>query len=126
MGPQGPQGIQGEKGEKGDKGDKGDTGAQGPQGIQGPMGPQGPQGPAGLLSGSAIKTANSIGTNSQTVTASCDSGKVLLGGGYLVTGNVEITGSYPTISGGIGSWKVAGDPSNSGGNSFTVYALCSL
>jgi hypothetical protein len=129
MGPQGPQGIQGIQGLqglKGDKGDKGDTGATGPQGEQGIQGIQGPQGPAGLLSGSAIKMANSSGSSNQTVTVSCDAGKVLLGGGYLVNGSVTITGSYPSISGGIGSWKVAGDPSNGGSNSFTAYALCIL
>lgn len=85
-GPQGPQGTKGDKGdpgEKGDKGPKGDTGAPGVSGHQ---------------------IYNSIhvllgSTSGATFTATCPSGKRVLGGGVITFNKkVQVLSSYPSSS----------------------------
>lgn len=129
-GPEGPEGAQGPTGEKGDKGEKGDTGEQGPQGpqgeqgSQGPQGEQGPQGPAGTIGEVVVATnqANwSGGQQNQSLTATCPTGHVVVGGGFAVdSGNASwtVTDSRPDGNG----WKVVA--SGAGTTTATVYATC--
>jgi hypothetical protein len=161
-GPQGPQGLQGPIGVTGPQGPKGIQGLTGPQGIQGPIGltgavgargltgPQGVQGPAGptgltgpqgiagptgatLVIGATVNSSTMASANTQvSATASCRSGKQLLGGGGLVTttwnpSKVALSASYPSST---TVWTVKGTVlSNLGAGetmSVTAYALCSL
>jgi hypothetical protein len=93
----GPTGATGPKGATGAAGVTGPTGPSGPSGVgtQGPTGATGPQGnpgatgPAGPANWSSISTANGPGTNASGVTsdtATCGSGKYVLGGGCTNTG----------------------------------------
>ena len=75
---------------------------QGPQGLQGPQGPAGPAGPAGASGATGLQplftTSPIDSTSTRTLTASCPSGKVALGGGVAAspanTPGVAITTSY--------------------------------
>lgn len=121
QGPQGPEGPDGPEGQQGPKGEKGDTGEQGPQG---PQGEQGPQGPAGTIGEVAVATnqANwSGGQQTQSLTATCPTDHVVVGGGFSVdSGNASwtVTDSRPDGNG----WKVVA--SGAGTTTATVYATC--
>lgn len=126
-GPEGPQGAQGPNGEKGDKGDTGERGpqgTQGEQGAQGPQGEQGLQGPAGTIGEVVVATnqANwSGGQQTQSLTATCPTDHVVVGGGFSVdSGNASwtVTDSRPDGNG----WKVVA--SGAGTTSATAYATC--
>ena len=76
------------------------SGAQGPAGPQGPVGPQGPAGAPGV-SGRQLASATSANDSStfKTASATCPSGKQMLGGGVAITPSnasvpVAITSSY--------------------------------
>jgi hypothetical protein len=74
-------------------------GPQGPAGAAGPAGPAGPQGAAGATGLQSVFTTSAVdSTATRTLTASCPSGKVALGGGVsatpLNTPGVAITTSY--------------------------------
>ena len=99
-GPQGPPGPQGVRGFPGPTGPQGPVGATGPAGAPGPKGATGPQGPAGPAgsggSGSALTSSVVQGTvessaadpaigTTVSATATCPSGRILLGGGTQVT-----------------------------------------
>jgi hypothetical protein len=96
-----------------------------PRGAQGPAGPPGP-GVSGLERRSDASSLDS--TNSKSVTATCPSGKRVLGGGARVTGdaaaNVAITESYPESA--LDRWIAVGRESDETGNSWqlTAYAIC--
>jgi hypothetical protein len=70
-----------------------------PQGPPGPAGPAGPTGPPGLAGLQSVFTTSAINSSTtRTLTASCPSGKVALGGGVsstpVNTPGVAITTSY--------------------------------
>jgi len=147
MGLQGPAGVQGIQGIQGETGLTGPQGLQGLQGLTGPMGPQGeigPIGPQGLTGpagpsgatrvvGSSVTSGNNPSAGTKvTATASCETGKVVYGGGVLVssTGQPErvvVQSSYPSAT---NIWTGIGIATTSmtASNNFTVtaYALCSL
>ena len=105
QGPQGPQGAQGPQGPQGSQGDTGSTGATGPTGPQGPQGVKGDPGVPGATGatgatgaagaagapGSAgvsgfqiVQASVDVGLlSSNNVTATCPSGKVVIGGGAM-------------------------------------------
>jgi len=160
---EGPQGQTGAPGPKGDKGDTGPSGPPGPQGPQGPEGPQGPPGPKGDTgpagpAGPGLKNLTIVSADSgdptgspdtRTVSASCDTGFIVVSGGasIIVTrpgldeGRASITASVPFISTGSSGWtasaaevlaEAATDPSPTAvgePSSFTwalrAYAVCS-
>src|SRR5579883_2499010 len=100
----------------------GSTGATGPQGPQGPQGPAGPAGPAGAPGIPPSVATGTIAGNTNTATATCAAGQVLLnGGGVCAVPNTN------TISGRIASnapngangWTVACSSGNA-----TAEAVC--
>jgi hypothetical protein len=106
-------------GAKGDKGDKGDTG---PAGVAA----------SAITPGTTVTSANNptAGTN-VPATATCPSGKVLLGGGGRVTAsgqraNVQLAESYPTST---TTWtviaNVTSNMTSSNTVSVTAYVVCS-
>ena len=112
----GPQGIQG---------------IQGIQGVRGPQGPQGPQGPSGPISGLERIQADSDGvsglhgTPTQTATANCPTGKMVVGGGYVhFYGGPTITprDNLPTLN--LTSWMVSGTNLEGGDWSISAVAIC--
>lgn len=121
QGERGPDGPEGPEGAQGPKGEKGDSGEQGPQG---PQGEQGPQGPAGTIGEVVVATnqANwSGGQQTQSLTATCPTDHVVVGGGFSVdSGNASwtVTDSRPDGNG----WKVVA--SGAGTTTATVYATC--
>jgi hypothetical protein len=91
-GAKGDTGTQGLKGERGEKGDKGNIGPVGPQGLRGPIGergPVGPEGPKGTFS--SCRTASEATQLGRTlsVSATCEAGEMLVGGGCFVTGSAD-------------------------------------
>lgn len=82
-GPAGPIGPLGPIGATGATGAIGPAGSQGIQGVPGPTGPAGPAGPAGSVTGVQIVegTPTSGPDFSKQASASCPSGKVIVGGG---------------------------------------------
>jgi hypothetical protein len=69
-----------------------------PQGPAGPAGPAGPQGPPGLSAYQTVFTTSAIDSSTtRTLTASCPSGKRVLGGGVAIspdTAGVALTSNY--------------------------------
>jgi hypothetical protein len=75
----------------------------------GPAGPAGPQGPPGMSALQNVFTTGAVNsTATRTLTASCPSGKVAIGGGVAITpvntAGVAVTSSY---LGSPTSWTVA-------------------
>lgn len=142
-GAQGAQGLTGGTGAQGQQGPQGATGAQGdigPQGLQGPQGDtgsQGPQGDTGATGSNGVSgqeivfgTASPDNESAKSVTATCPSGKVLVGGGFLTTNvsdasEIVITSSYPSST---TTWTATGDIDNAlavdSSYSLTAYAIC--
>jgi len=115
----GPQGLQGPQGIQG---------IQGPRGLQGPQGLQGPSGP---ISGLVRVQANSEGTNelnaiaTQTATAQCPAGKMVVGGGYLhFFGGPTITPRENTPTLDLTEWIVSGTNPNNTPWSISAIAIC--
>ncbi|HLH17289.1 MAG TPA: hypothetical protein VKX45_08715 [Bryobacteraceae bacterium] len=122
QGPQGPAGAQSLAGPTGPQEPQGPAGAAGPQGPQGPQGPAGPAGPAGAPGIPPSVATGTIAGNTNTATATCAAGQVLLnGGGVCAVPNTN------TISGRIASnapngangWTVACSSGNA-----TAEAVC--
>lgn len=90
IGPQGPKGdpgvpgAQGPMGDHGPQGPKGDNGHDGPQGPKGDQGPKGERGPAGLAEAIVI---TATGADGNTITATCPTGKIAIGGGVSSSDN---------------------------------------
>lgn len=104
-GAQGPKGDKGNTGAQGPKGDKGDTGAQGPKGDKGDTGAQGSPGISGYIIVAQQRTDTVKGWDWRGITATCPSGKKVIGGGGWCIG---------TSSGGhdLGSLVVVKDYPN--------------
>ncbi len=121
-GPQGPPGINGTSGPQGPQGPQGPSGPAGSPGLAGPPGPPGPTGPAGPpgISPSVATVISSNATN--TATATCATGQVLLnGGGTCAVPNTNsisgrIASSQPS---GANGWTVTCSAGNA-----TAVALC--
>jgi len=143
IGPAGSDGVdgapgpQGAPGADGIDGVDGAPGAPGAMGMQGPVGPQGPAGPLGsqLMVGTPVTSvANAARNVTVTSTASCAAGKVLMGGGGLVTTTVAqkerayLVASYPSAATQWMAIGVVGIAALGSGQTMTVtaYALCSL
>jgi hypothetical protein len=98
---------------------------RGPQGAQGPAGPAGPG--VGGLERRADQTSTDS-TNSKSTTATCPSGKRVLGGGARVTGDgaaqVTISESFPDSS--LDRWNAVARESDATDATWqlTAYALC--
>ena len=140
VGPEGPTGATGPEGPQGPAGPEGPTGATGPEGPQGPVGPEGPtgatgpegpqglvgpEGPTGLTAWERVtNTIVCSGNTTVTCTATCSTGKQILGGGvsYSASTTWVVNQSYPldgsnwiatlTRSGGLSTAIV------------TTYAIC--
>jgi Collagen triple helix repeat (20 copies) len=130
-GPAGPQGPAGADGARGPAGPAGPEGPAGADGATGPTGPQGPAGPAGAgVAGYEIVagTASLDDENDKSVSASCPTGKVIVGGGFQVSNvsdsdQVVILSSYPDANG----WVAVGTIANTAGDtsySLQAYAIC--
>jgi Collagen triple helix repeat (20 copies) len=103
QGPQGATGQTGAQGQTGPQGPAGPTGATGPQGPAGPTGATGPQGPVGPAAATGyqqvVGTATATNSTSpETATASCPAGKIVVGGGGVLTAGARaaLTQSQPT------------------------------
>ena len=107
-GPKGGTGSQGIQGIQGLQGPKGDTGAQGIQGPKGDKGDPGSSGVSGYLLMSASKTCGP--TVTCTATATCPSGKVVLGGGIQIIGLEDRLDTWPIIhhsyASTVSEWRV--------------------
>ena len=83
-------------GTQGPPGPTGATGPQGPQGIQGIQGPIGPNGTQGLPGPNSISNSSIYHAQGPTVStppiavteAECDSGDIVLNGGFLINGDI--------------------------------------
>ena len=124
-GPQGPAGADGAAGPQGPAGADGAAGSQGPQGIQGPQGPQGPAGIDGTGVSGYELVSSVLGpgtTAAKSVTATCPGGKVVLGGGFAMSG---LTNARLTLQNGpasITEWTVALSELDPGSPSWTLTA----
>lgn len=124
-GPIGPQGQPGPQGPAGPTGPQGQVGPQGATGAQGQTGLQGPAGPQGLpgLSGHEVASVNVV--DGYTGTASCPSGKSVVGGGWEFNADHGIStfpqarSSFPSST---SSWTVLLNPALT--TDFKVYAIC--
>ena len=122
-------GTQGPPGPQGPPGFNGTQGPQGIQGIQGPIGPngtQGPPGPSGIANISFYSREGQIddGDNPDellTSIASCDSGDVAVGGGYITNTVTKILGSAPNDA--QDSWVSSGIP-DGGTGSIIANVIC--
>ena len=105
---QGPQGLQGPQGGKGDKGDKGDAG----RGI-------------GTQYERFVSTVVQPGA-SGFVDAQCDSGDLLLSGGFAATPNLAVTSSVPEriAGGGFVGWSTDGINTATTPGSLSADAFC--
>jgi hypothetical protein len=102
-----------------------------PRGPQGPPGPAGPAGPAGPGVGGLERRSDQTSTdstNSKSISATCSSGKRVLGGGARVTGdaavNVTISESYPES--GLDRWTAVAresDPTDAAWQ-LSAFAVC--
>jgi hypothetical protein len=118
-GQKGDTGATGAAGEQGSKGDKGDTGAQGPAGVSGYQ----------LVNGAPLTVPGYDVDNDYpgfiSATASCPTGKVVLGGGGSFADEnavVLIAGSYPVDNGH--GWKLVIVNLMDDTQTVTPYAIC--
>ena len=116
------------RGKTGPRGDTGDTGDQGPQGLKGDAGPQGATGARGV-SGYAVVTGEPVVYGEHvayfTVTISCPTGKVPLGGGAALSSDsgIGIGQSYP-VMGDAPGWRIHVDNPQGKSGHLTPYAVC--
>lgn len=105
----GATGLAGEIGSAGPKGEKGDTGPQGligPEGISGPIGPPGPAGPAGASGLTKVQVVTATTAQDtltiKSVTATCPSGTLALGGGFRWVPTTELISEVASFPQGNG------------------------
>jgi len=127
---QGAQGPQGPAGPPGPAGPAGTPGAEGPPGPQGPEGPQGAAGPPGPgVSQYEVATGIAFlqpGTG-DTATASCPTGKKVLGGGFTFfgfLGELDLAKSSPALDGT--SWSVVGKNTGTQEADLVAFAICAV
>lgn len=134
-GPQGPAGADGDDGAPGPQGPAGPAGADGTDGADGATGPQGPPGEDGSIAdieyaqieGPVSNTGNPA---KRTVTATCPSDMVVVGGGFEIdsspSGNREPP--FVTRSGPLSpdTWIVVAERGSITRTSWSVqaYAVC--
>jgi hypothetical protein len=127
IGNQGPQGIQGPQGPQGVPGPQGVQGIQGPQGFTGSPGapgPQGIQGPAGPSAGSGYQVVIGTVNTPNAITAAfaqCPTGKVVVGGAYVIGENDKLTGGFFPVNNGI---STSGLVTGAGTFDRKVFAFC--
>jgi len=85
IGPKGDTGATGPAGPQGLKGDTGATGPAGPQGVQGPAGANGSVSGVQIIEATTTSSSSPVFGTTATATATCPSGKILLGGGGSLT-----------------------------------------
>jgi hypothetical protein len=103
-------------------GPQGPAGTPGPQGAPGPQGQPGTPGLAGVAGYEIINTHETLPLNgSIEVTATCPTGKRVIGGGYVAP-TVLDTASSSRPEGDKG-WRVE-FKSNGGNGDAAVYAIC--
>lgn len=99
--------TEGGEGPPGPQGEQGPPGPQGEQGPPGPQGEQGPTGPPGISGYEIVEVEQTItmapGDPGVFVTATCPSGKKILGGGYSSGGFFTFLNSSPV---GDSGWQV--------------------
>lgn len=97
-----------------------------PAGPPGPAGPQGPPGVSGLQRVDASTSSSSA--NSQSVVATCPSGKRIVGGGARVTGNgaskVSINENFPDSNGAKWNAKAVEVVATGATWQLQAYGLC--
>jgi Collagen triple helix repeat (20 copies) len=121
-GPQGPGGGPGPAGAQGPQGAPGPAGTPGPQGAPGPQGQPGTSGSAGVAGYEIISTHQTLPLNgSIEVTATCPTGKRVIGGGYVAPSVLD-TASSSRPDGDKG-WHVE-FKSNGGNGDASAYAIC--
>ena len=127
-GPQGEVGVKGEPGFRGHTGDTGPAGSPGPRGEAGPKGDVGPPGSVAALTFYSVEVRGTVpDARIGVITAPCNPGDVVTGGGYHITSAVayqaQIQSSTPQ---GDSGWS-AKMLNRSGGFetvAVTVHARC--
>ena len=98
------------------------------QGAQGPKGDQGPQGPQGQAGIHGATVVTNTGTDGQDVTAICEDGKIVIGGGVETStaSGRNVSRSAPTTGGGTTPKGWVGKVTGNGGanGTTTVHAIC--
>jgi hypothetical protein len=98
------------------------TGPQGPAGTPGPQGQPGTPGPAGVAGYEIISTHETLPLNgSIEVTATCPTGKRVIGGGYVAPSVLDSASSSRPE--GDNGWRVE-FKSNGGSGDASAYAIC--
>lgn len=100
-----------------------------PAGPPGPAGPQGPAGPPGVIGLQRVDAATPASSaNSQSVVATCPSGKRIVGGGARVTGNgankVSINENFPDSDGSKWNAKAVEVVATGASWQLQAYGLC--
>ena len=127
-GADGLNGLDGADGADGADGPAGPQGAIGPAGVAGPVGPTGPVGPAAVSGYEVVSAVSTNNGSTMTQTATCPTGKKVLGGGANTTNsNLHIVGSAPSGTLNQTAWTATADRiAQVGGSQYTltVYAIC--
>jgi len=115
----GPKGDTGESGPVGATGPAGPAGPTGDDGPTGPTGDTGPTGPAGA-SLAGYEQVTGIGSSTES-TAECAEGKVVLGGGFEMTGHSASDVVHVNRATADDTWSVH---VTGGSAQVTAYAIC--
>jgi hypothetical protein len=103
-------------------GPQGPAGAPGPQGVPGPQGQPGSPSPVGVAGYEIISTHETLPLNgSIEVTATCPTGKRVIGGGYVAPSVLDAASSSRPE--GDNGWRVE-FKSNGGNGDASAYAIC--
>lgn len=126
VGPQGPGGVAGAPGAigpAGAQGPKGDTGATGAVGPQGPAGVAGT--PGGISGYERVTTDKVVDPNSDgQTTASCSTGKRILGGGAITGSSEAVLVDSGPFNGYDESWFVYYRNPSSSPIGISAWAIC--